>query len=1380
MTTVSDEKPRATLIDKQARGGVIGGKGYGFQAAYIVSCIPLWLADPDFAQFLQEGAGDVDVRFNRPGGEERWYVQVKNHEVEMAEARDVLAQFRDIDAGSPDTFSRFVLACPWLHDDLKRLRVAIEEWRELERFYEQGQEILDNTWADLESLVHKVELPADAAFLVSKVHFDTDLPDLTDGSSVRRSFVESLRDLETWAGLTREQANRACEKVGLLCHRALRQTCSREQVETLIQEAIDELPAKPAHAALTPSFIVPFMRNPDFVGREEDLKRLHQALMAKGPVGIRPAGLTGMAGIGKTQLAVEYAHDYAEAYPDGVFWINAAEPLTQGFAQLSQRLQPATADRTPEEQVRAAAFYLRDHPDALLILDNLADPSHLNGPVSPDLVPAGLPCHILFTTRRRDLGHFQAIEVTVLPEDAALQLLLCHSSRQPILNPIHPEHKEAKTICAVLGYLPLALEVAATHLGRRPDAPLASYRKELLARGALPVLDDPRLLLRPEDLPTRHSAAVAATLASQWENVENDDARLLLRVAGQLPEAAMISTARLGLLARLDDREGGFFGSPLKLALQELTDASLVEELRGKYVRLHPLVREFAAGQTPEEETPALRRWCATNLATAYEDIVTLENQCANRGIDALQEDLITALDLLIAPSSSLAAPPSTALTDRQEGGETRAWEGVEIRLQSLLRLLQREAYNLRNWNREQHQAFFAQQIYNRAVDMGPTHLATAAADHLERLGQPYLMLLWRAGPNWLALERILGGHEGTVHDVVVSPDGRRLLSASGDYTVRVWDLRTGQALRTLMGHKGWVNAVAVTPDGLCAISACADHNLVVWDLQKGQILHVLTGHEGPVNDVVVTPDGRHAISASADYTLKMWDLQTGQVRRTFRRRKGWVNGVAITPDGHYAVSACGDHVLVVWDLQTGQVAHTLVDHSRPVNAVAVTPDGRYAISACADHTLKVWDWQKGEAIHTLTGHEDVVNDVVVTPDGRHAISAGADRALRMWDLETGQPVSTFAGQGIGANAVTVTPDNRRVIYAAWDNTIKVWNLQTMEAAHTVFNHVGPVNTIAVPDNRQVISASADNTLKIWDLQTGQILHTLTSHRGPVNDVAVTLDSCYAISACADCTLKVWDLRTGQAVHTLARHLGPVNAVAVTPDGHSAISASADHNLAVWDLQTGQIWHILTGHEDAVNDVVVTPDGRYAISACADHTLKVWDWQKGEAIHTLTGHDGPVNAVVIIPHSRRVLSASADRSLRVWDLETGQEVCALVGHSGPVNSVVVTPDGHQAVSASDECTLIVWDLRKGQALRTLAGHEDRMNDVVVSCNGHYAISASSSILRVWNAQTGKELARVALDEMLLRTRVAPDGLTILAGDLAGSVYCLRFVDPKVS
>ena len=87
-------------------------------------------------------------------------------------------------------------------------------------------------------------------------------------------------------------------------------------------------------------FFVPFPRNPDFVGRTDDLERLHATLQQREPVGIRPAGLTGMGGIGKTQLAVEYVYRFKDAYPDGIFWINAAEPLAKAWLRSAAGCVP--------------------------------------------------------------------------------------------------------------------------------------------------------------------------------------------------------------------------------------------------------------------------------------------------------------------------------------------------------------------------------------------------------------------------------------------------------------------------------------------------------------------------------------------------------------------------------------------------------------------------------------------------------------------------------------------------------------------------------------------------------------------------------------------------------------------------------------------------------------------------------------------------------------------------------------------------------------------------------------------------------------------------------------------------------------------------------
>lgn len=110
--------------------------------------------------------------------------------------------------------------------------------------------------------------------------------------------------------------------------------------------------------------------------------------------------------------------------------------------------------------------------------------------------------------------------------------------------------------------------------------------------------------------------------------------------------------------------------------------------------------------------------------------------------------------------------------------------------------------------------------------------------------------------------------------------------------------------------------------------------------------------------------------------------------------------------------------------------------------------------------------------------------------------------------------------------------------------------------------------------------------------------------------------------------------------------------------------------------------------------------------------------------------------------------------------------------------MVVTPDGNRAVSTSIEGILKVWNLQIGQEERTLTGHSGSASVLAITPNGRYIISASSNrTLMIWDLQTGQEQALVALDGALECVAVAPDGVTILVGDVAGNVYCLRYLNP---
>jgi WD40 repeat protein len=193
---------------------------------------------------------------------------------------------------------------------------------------------------------------------------------------------------------------------------------------------------------------------------------------------------------------------------------------------------------------------------------------------------------------------------------------------------------------------------------------------------------------------------------------------------------------------------------------------------------------------------------------------------------------------------------------------------------------------------------------------------------------------------------------------------------------------------------------------------------LKLWDIETGQLLKTLESHSGSVWSVAIFLDGMRVLSASEDWMLKLWDLETGQLLKTLEGGNPSVTAIALLPDGRRAlsgpgdiesVSVIGDYPLKLWDLETGQLLKTLEGHSQEITAVALLPDGRRALSASNDRTLKLWDLEAGQALKSLEGHSSSVLDVALLPDGRRALSASWDKTLKLWDLEAGAEVCTFS-----------------------------------------------------------------------------------------------------------------------------------------------------------------------------------------------------------------------------------------------------------------------------------------------------------------------------------------------------------------------------------
>ncbi len=246
-----------------------------------------------------------------------------------------------------------------------------------------------------------------------------------------------------------------------------------------IQQQVTNINGKVlAPGQLPPRIYLPFDRSPNFIGRDNELEKLHRLLDCGDNLAPenRCVAITGVAGIGKTQLAVEYAFRYGPCYTGGVYWVHAAssENFQSALATLAVPMGLNLPINLPDQIVAEHVLaFLRQPEPCLLILDDVKDSAVLS-----QCTIEGGGCRVLMTSRRGDWQGAVRLPIAVLKKDAALTLLL---SRRPDLQESadHSECQIVETICDRLGHLPLALELAAFYLGRDKQISLPDYLKDL-------------------------------------------------------------------------------------------------------------------------------------------------------------------------------------------------------------------------------------------------------------------------------------------------------------------------------------------------------------------------------------------------------------------------------------------------------------------------------------------------------------------------------------------------------------------------------------------------------------------------------------------------------------------------------------------------------------------------------------------------------------------------------------------------------------------------------------------------------------------------------------------------------------------------------------
>ncbi|CAD8215251.1 unnamed protein product [Paramecium octaurelia] len=138
-------------------------------------------------------------------------------------------------------------------------------------------------------------------------------------------------------------------------------------------------------------------------------------------------------------------------------------------------------------------------------------------------------------------------------------------------------------------------------------------------------------------------------------------------------------------------------------------------------------------------------------------------------------------------------------------------------------------------------------------------------------------------------------------------------------YSIRLWDVKTGQQKAKLDGHSYAVNSICYSPDGTTLASGSADSSIRLWDVKTGQQKAKLDGHSSMVNSICYSPDGTTLASGSADSSIRLWDVKTGQQQAKLNGHSSTVNSIYYSSDGTTLASGSDDNHIRLWDVKTGQ-----------------------------------------------------------------------------------------------------------------------------------------------------------------------------------------------------------------------------------------------------------------------------------------------------------------------------------------------------------------------------------------------------------------------------------------------------------------------------
>ncbi|MEX0728923.1 MAG: WD40 repeat domain-containing protein, partial [Planctomycetaceae bacterium] len=609
-----------------------------------------------------------------------------------------------------------------------------------------------------------------------------------------------------------------------------------------------------------------------------------------------------------------------------------------------------------------------------------------------------------------------------------------------------------------------------------------------------------------------------------------------------------------------------------------------------------------------------------------------------------------------------------------------------------------------------------------------------------------------------------LEGHASPVHAVGFSPDGKLMLSAGTDGTLRFWDRATGELISAIKPHDRAILTLAVSPDGKQAVTAGAGKQIVLSDVPLPRPLLDLTGIPGIPSASFFSADGTILLTGDESNYVSLWDPVAGTLIRNYGGASAPLTGVGWFPSTRSVLGSSLDGTVREWNIDNAQLGNVIYTH--PSASMAVPAEGEQFFLGGQDGVIRRVNWPP-KPPQNLSGHSDQAAAVAISADNRFVISGGYDQIVQLSNFADGQPLRTLTGQVGRVFSVGLSHDGSWAASGSETGTIQFWKTADGTLGTQLAGHTGSVNDLSFhPEKPLLLSAGLDGTIRLWEIP--KPVTPVPGHSQAVAAVAVTADGKTMATASLDKTVRLSTVADGQPKLAITDFPQPMQSMAISSTAPQLAVGDVAGEIFIRGTDNGAMLSNWGGHVGAVTAIQYLAEGDRLVSSGADGALKTWKLPLASPKVQKT-HDLAITSLAITHDGTKIISAGLDETIRVYNAETLQQTGSWKSTIGPIAALAISADDKLLVTASNTGKWQKWSFPDAVEQGQQQAHEVAIHAVAIHPQtGDVATAAADGTIKLWKPN---EEPRVLSGHSgaVLAVAFSPDGASVISGGADATV-----------